>query len=80
MRAEADAHLAAVAGYMYRTTKTDAPSACWRLGELFSGTGDTLKGSQHKKNATLLTCGEVGVKKGLPAPPWTQYAIAKFLY
>ena len=80
VRTEADAHLASVAEDMYRTGKTDTPSACWKLGELFCDMGDTSKGSQYKKMATLWTCGEVCVKKGLPAPPWTQYTIAKFLY
>ena len=80
VRTEADAHLVAVAVDMYRTGKTDTPSACWKLGELFFYMGDTSKGSQYKKMATLWTCGEVCVKKGLPAPPWTQYTIAKFLY
>jgi hypothetical protein len=77
---EANAHIAAVAVDMYRTCEKDAPSACWKLGELFLDMGDISKCSQCKKTATLMTCGEVCVKKGLPAPPWTQYTIAKFLY
>jgi hypothetical protein len=79
VRAEANAHLASFASELYNIGKTDTPSACWKLGELLVGLGETTKGNRYKKVATLLTCGEVCVKKGLPAPPWTQYTIGKFL-
>lgn len=79
-RAEARSRLITTATNIYLAGKRDTPTACWKMGELYVDAGDMAKASQYKKAATLMACGEVCVKKGLPAPPWSQYTIAEFLY